>query len=195
MMLLGFLHLGLTRVPRRGLRGPLFAGGMLRPSPQVMVLCHKGYSSPSTNLTWKGCFEIARWAGAQPRAALSFVFYFFNSCSQISRAWLENEAESLGFKYKKILEHRKQMCLYLLSWGSAGAGSPAVPHFDTVPGSALTTGPQQQSFPSAKWEHKSFDSKAWKCSWPSWIPPLLPTDGTCMKFASFQGTWETNVSF
>lgn len=54
---------------------------------------------------------------------------------------------------------------------------------------------QQQSFPSTKWEHKSLGTKGWKCSWASWILPLLPMDGTCMKLASFQGARDANISF
>lgn len=207
MMMLGFLHLGLTPVPGRRLRGPSLAGGgtTLRPSPQAghsvvsQMLQQPFHQLDIERLFWD-C--LVAWCPALQCSQLHILDYFFNSCGQLSRAWLEKEAQSLGFKHKEIFEHHKQGCLHLLlrgsNWGSTGGisscGTPRLQRAATL-GSALTTGCQQQSFPSAKWEHRSFGTKGWKCSWASWILLLLPIDGTCMKFASFQGALETNVSF
>lgn len=83
-------------------------------------------------------------------------------------------------------------------WASTGGVAPVGPLSFTKQqhwGQPCPGVLQQQSFLSTKWEHKSLGTKGWKCSWASWILPLLPMDGTCMKLASFQGARDANISF
>lgn len=70
------------------------------------------------------------WCPALQYSQRHILDLFFNSCSQLLKALVVKETQSLTFKYKNSSEHRKQMCLHLLSWasnwGSAGGGGGGV---------------------------------------------------------------------